>query len=88
MHFVSTTQIQRNPKSVFGKEPFQIILSNNKPQGMLLSQEVTEYLEKSGILQQIQEELWEISDSETCDVIQDFRQGGKKDSLLFKDMKK
>ncbi|PCI23981.1 hypothetical protein COB57_06195 [Candidatus Peregrinibacteria bacterium] len=73
MRYISTTQLQRDPKSVFGKAHFQLILSNNKPQGMLISQEVAEYLEKSGLMHQIREELWELHDETTRKTIEEAR---------------
>lgn len=82
MTYVSTTQLQRNPKEVFGKSPVQIILSNNEVQGMIFSKEATELLQKSGILEQIQEELWELSDAETVQVVKESREK-KGDSIDF-----
>ena len=73
--FVSTTTLQRDCKKVLNSKPFQIILQNNKPQGMILSQQATELLTESGILQQIQEEIWEYMDEETVQVITSHRKG-------------
>lgn len=75
MKYISTTQLQRNPKQVFSKTPFQIVLSNSEVQGMIVSKEAVELMESSGILEQIQEELWELHDQETIKVVTEAREG-------------
>ncbi|MDP3975724.1 MAG: hypothetical protein Q8P95_02295, partial [bacterium] len=59
-------------------KPFQLILSNNKLQGAVLSADVVKYMADSGLLTQIQEELWELQDKVTRNVVQQSRFSNKK----------
>ena len=87
MQCVSTTTLQRNPKSVLWKDHFQVILSNNKPQWMIISKEVAEYLEESWLINQIREELWEMQDEETINSIKNARDG-KTEEIWWNEFKK
>lgn len=78
--YISKTDLQRNPDKVFSKSPFKIVLNNNKQQGMFISQETVDVLMKSGVLSQIQEELFELQDQETIQVIADHKSGKSKPS--------
>jgi len=82
VNFVSTTQLQKNPTKVIDKEPIQVLLTNNKLSGMLLSANLTKHLLDSEIFQQIREEFWELNDKETKDVIKKCRSGKKPDMSL------
>lgn len=80
--YISKTDLQRNPDKVFSKFPFKIVLNNNKQQGMFISQETVDVLMKSGVLNQIREELFELQDKETIKVIAEHKSGKSKTSAL------
>jgi hypothetical protein len=88
MNFISVTDLQRNTKTCLEKPGFQVIMHNNNMKGMILSQQASELLMDSGVLPQIQEELYEINNKETVDVIQNHRSNKSKpilfDSLIKK----
>lgn len=74
--FVPATQLQRNAKKVVNsKSPFQIILNNNEMNGIIVNKKTSQYLIDSGLLEQIQEELFELNDPKTVDIIKKHRQG-------------
>jgi len=73
LNLITSTQIQKNAKRIFGRKPIQIVLSKNKLQGILLSAEVSEHILKSGLLEQLQEELYELKDKETVETINKYR---------------
>jgi len=85
--YASVTDLQKSPKKVFGKKPFQVILQNNHLAGGLLSQEFTELLMESGILEELQQELFELNDKETVGVIKNHR-SGKSKPIAFDDFNK
>ncbi len=77
--FISITHLQRQLKKVFySKTPMRVVLSHNAVSGIVFSQEAAELLLKSGALDQIQEELWELHDKETRDVVIRSRKGETK----------
>ena len=76
--FISTTELQQNPRKAIGKKPIQMILTNNKLTGLLLSAEVAQMMADSGILDQIREELYELQDPETVSIIRRHRKGKSK----------
>lgn len=68
--FVSITDLQRQLKSIFAsKQPIHVILSRNAVTGLVISKEAAELLLESGALDQIREELWEMQDQETRDLV-------------------
>lgn len=77
--FISITNLQRQLKKVFySKQPIHVVLSNNAVSGIVFSQEAAELLLKSGALDQIREELWELHDKETRDLVVRSRAGKTK----------
>lgn len=82
--FISITNLQRQMKSVFsGQEPFHVVLSKNAVSGLVFSQEAAELLLKSGVLDQLREELWELQDKETVKLVCQSRKGPGKYSVPF-----
>ncbi len=75
MQLTSITNLVRNGKKEFSRHPFSTVISNNEPIGMIISSEMTEALEKSGALQDLQEELWEYFDPVTRSLIESQRAG-------------
>ena len=74
--FISITNLQRNLKSVFSsKQPMHIVLSNNTVSGLVFSKELTEIMMRSGVLDQLREELWELHDRETSELVKRERTG-------------
>ncbi len=77
--FISITNLQRQLKKVFySKQPIHLVLSNNQVSGLVFSKEATELLLESGALDQIREELWELHDKETRDLVIRHRKGQAK----------
>ena len=74
---ISVTHLQRQLKKVLAskKEPFRLILCNNTVSGMVISREAAEIILQSGLLDQLREELWELNDPETCQLVRNAREG-------------
>lgn len=82
--FISITNLQRNLKKIFiSKQPIHIVLSKNTVNGMVFSKGATELLLESGALDQIREELWELHDKDTIQVVRQSRKGKGKHSQPF-----
>lgn len=82
--FVSITNLQRGLKKIFySKQPIHVVLSNNAVSGIVFSKEAAELLLDSGALDQIREELWELQDKETVDLVQKSRKGKSDHSISF-----
>lgn len=82
--FVATTKVQRQTSAVFGSDdPFQIVLSNNETAGMIVNKNMTEMLIKSGILEQLAEEMWELQNQETAQTVLAARTGNDEDSVEY-----
>lgn len=74
--FISITNLQRNMKEVFNsKQPMFLVMSNNAVSGLVISKETAKMLMESGVLDQIREEIEELNDPETVDLVLRSRQG-------------
>jgi hypothetical protein len=77
--FISITHLQRQLKKVFySKQPIHVVLSKNAVSGLVFSKEAAQWLLESGALDQIREELWELHDKETHDLVTRHRKGQAK----------
>lgn len=77
--FISVTHLQRQLKSVFSStQPIHIVLNNNAVNGLVFSKEAAELFLKSGVLEQLREELWELQDKETRSLVRRQRRGKDK----------
>ena len=86
--FISITDLQRQLKKVFyAKQPIHLVLSKNAVSGIVFSKEAAELLLESGALDQIREELWELQDKETSDLVERSRDK-KTHPVTFKDFRK
>ncbi len=82
--FISITDLQRHLKSVFASEkPMRFVLSKNKITGLVFSKETVKMLMESGMLDQLREELWELNDPETRDIVLHSRKFKKGDGVPF-----
>jgi hypothetical protein len=73
---ISITDLQRQLKAVFsGVEPMRVVLSNNVVSGIVFSKEAADLMMQSGILDQLREELWELHDKETTELVARDRAG-------------
>lgn len=82
--FISITNLQRELKKVFySAQPIHVVLSNNAVSGIVFSKEAAELLLESGALDQIREELWELRDKETVDMVLKSKKGKGKNSIHF-----
>lgn len=70
MTYTTITNLVKNGRREFEGAPYKTVLSNNEPVGLILSMEVSNVLTESGILDQIREELYELHDSETKDLVE------------------
>lgn len=77
--FISITNLQRHLKTVFSsKQPMRVVLSKNQVNGIVFSKEAATMLLESGLLDQLREELWELNDKETRDVVLKSKSGTTK----------
>lgn len=83
--FVSTTEIQRKPKNIFGRNGFNAVLKDNKVIGILFTGKGSEVLLNSDFLQEFREELYEVYDQETQEVIDNYRSGDRKNTVDFEE---
>lgn len=82
--FVATTKVQRQTSAVFGSdEPFQIVLANNETAGLIVNKAMTEALLKSGTLEQLTEEMWEMQDAETSTIVASARKKDDTQSIDY-----
>lgn len=82
--FISITNLQRQLKKVFySKQPIHVVLSNNAVSGIVFSKEAAELLLESGALDQIREELWELQDKETVELVRASKKGKGMHSVPF-----
>ncbi|MBU2213685.1 hypothetical protein KKC44_00390 [Patescibacteria group bacterium] len=82
--FISITNLQRQLKDVFAsKQPMRVVLSNNTVAGIVFSKDSAEALLKSGLLDQLREELWELNDRDTVRAVSGSRKGKGKHSVSF-----
>ncbi len=76
---ISITDLQRNLKKVFvSKQSIRVVMSKNAVIGLIFSKEAAERLLDSDVLRQIREELWELNDPETRDLVRRSRTGQTK----------
>ena len=88
MKFTTTTEIARKWSKIFSELDEAIVLNNNKNIWLLLWWELAQAVLDSGILQQLREELWEINDKETYELVRWYKEGKKSDSITLKDYRK
>jgi hypothetical protein len=60
---ITPEQLQKNPRQAFRTKSFLRVVSGEKDIGVILNNEIASRLFESGILQQLQEELWESRDT-------------------------
>lgn len=73
MQFTTPTEIARKGSKIFTEYDEAIVMKNNKNIGLLFWGELAKALLDSGVVQQIREELWEMNDPETSEMIADYR---------------
>ena len=88
MQFTTTTEIARKWSKIFSTFDEAIVLNNNKNIGLLLWWELAQAVLDSGVIQQIREELWELNDKETSQLINSYKNGEKSDSISLDDFRK
>lgn len=66
----------------------QIVMSNNAITGIVINKEIAEALLKSGALDQLREELWELNDPETAELVRRAKEGDDSDAMPFEDFAK
>lgn len=88
MQFTTTTEIARKWSKIFQEFDEAIVLNNNKNIWLLLWWELAQAVLDSWILQQLREELWEINDTETSELVRWYKEGKKSDSITLEDYRK
>lgn len=88
MQFTTTTEIARKGSKIFQEYDEAIVLNNNKNIGLLLGGKMAQAVLESGILRQIREEIWEINDSDTTQLINKYKSKKTSDSIRLDDYEK
>ncbi len=86
--FTTTTEIARKWKKAFDGLFYNTVLYNNKDIWMIIGKELADMLQENGILDQIREELWELNDPTTCELVEKSRNGEYSDSISLEDFRK
>ncbi len=86
--FTTTTELARNGKKAFEGLLYSTVLYNNKDIGMIIWKEVADALEESGVLQQIREELWELNDPKTVELVKKSREGDLSGAISLEGFRK
>ena len=87
--FVPITKVLRNGRKTFSSGPsFQIVLSNNELQGIIINKKTAKMILDHDLLTQLREELWELNDPETVRMVRESRAGIKSDSISFDEFNK
>ena len=81
MQITSITDLVRNGKKSFTKAPYSTVVLNNEPVGAILSTEFSALLTKSGVLEQLLEEYWELQDPTTRSLVESYQSGEKADEI-------
>jgi len=88
MDFITTTEIARKGSKIFSIYDEAIVLNNNKNIGLLLGWDLAKAVLDSWIINQIREELWELNDKETSDLVSWYRKWEKSDSISLENFRK
>lgn len=88
MHFTTTTEISRKWSKIFESYDEAIVLNNNKNIWLLLWWKLAEAVMDSWVIQQIREELWEVENKETSDLVTWYKEWKKTDSITLIDFRK
>jgi hypothetical protein len=88
MHFTTTTEIARKWSKVFSTYDEAIVLNNNKNIWLLLGWELAQAVLDSWVITQIREELWELNDKQTNDLVVWYKNWEKSDSIDLEEFKK
>ena len=90
--YVPITRLQRKARDVFGSPiPFQMVMSNNAPVGLIISEWFVKHLISTGMLDDVIDnlEMAAMHDEETLQMVKDARSGKlSKDSISFEDYRK
>lgn len=78
LNIVTATELQKQPSKVFKGSPIQLVFANNKMTGILFTGGLAQKVLDSGLIEQLQEELWEVQDEETSSLIAKSRLGKTK----------
>ena len=88
MHFTTTTELARQGSKIFSTYDEAIVLNNNKNIGLVLGWKLAQAVLDSWVINQIREELWEIDDKETSNLISSYKKWKKSDSISLDDYRK
>jgi len=88
MQFTTTTEIARKGSKIFTEYDEAIVLNNNKHIWMLIWWDLAKALLDSWVLHQLREELWELQDKETSDLVVWYKNSEYSDSITLKDYRK
>jgi len=88
MQFTTTTEIARKWSKVFSEYQQAIVLNNNKNIWVIFGWELAQAILNSWVVEQIKEELWELNDKETVDLVVWYKEWKKSDSISLDDFRK
>lgn len=74
-NIITTTELQKKPAKAFKGKPIQVVFANNKIAGILFTGGVAQKLLDAGLIEQLQEELWEAQDPKTTELVSKTRLG-------------
>ena len=86
--YTSTTELARKGRKAFEWLTYSTVMCDNKDIWMIVWKDLARALEDSGVLQQIREELWELNDPETVELVEKSRKGELSDSITLEGFRK
>jgi hypothetical protein len=88
MYFTTTTEIARKWSKVFSTYDEAIVLNNNKNIWLLLGWDLAQAVLDSWVIWQIREELWELNDKQTKELVVWYKEWKKSDSISLNNFRK
>ena len=88
MHFTTTTELARQGSKIFSTYDEAIVLNNNKNIGLVLGGKLAQAVLDSWVIEQIREELWELNDKETSELVSSYKDWKKSDSISLDSYRK
>jgi hypothetical protein len=85
MDFTTATEIARKWSKAFWIDGYSIVMNNNKPVWLIFGTGLTKIMLNGWILEQLREELWEINDEETKQIVEKSKLWDYSDSISLDD---
>jgi len=85
MNLVSATEVMRKWAKIFSEYDEAIVLQNNKQVWLIIWGKLATKILENWLLQQIKEEMWELQDKETLEIVKAEREWKKTDEISLDD---